>query len=189
MVLVQLHSKGESRWLPYEKLIRIRDASMYERAEALKRQRRAVPAEVLLTPSNPGTRSGALDRLVALTAPAIWYIESTSDSRIGSSPTTRQDHRSLLAMKRRRQAAGRPAGVVRQCKTKCMFNEDRIGVFNISQPSHWSSFDGLASRASQRDIRRIRSGMSSTRPISEQDREPSHNATSWQRDFKRRPIR
>ncbi len=162
MVLVQLHSTGESRWLPYEKLIRIRDASIkYERAEAPEadsgeRFRLKVLAYAL---ESWNQVTGALDRLdvdplphqidlvhrIMISEQSNWLI--ADDVGLGK---TIEVGLLLAAMKRRHQARRVlvvcPAGVVRQWQDEMQykFNEDyRIyGVdFNISQPSHWSSFD------------------------------------------------
>ena len=162
MILVQLHSTGESRWLPYEKLIRLRDASVkYQRAEArgtdsVERFRLKVLAYAL---ESWNQVTGALDRLdvdplphqidlvhrIMTSEQSNWLI--ADDVGLGK---TIEVGLLLAAMKRRRQARRVlvvcPAGVVRQWQDEMRhkFNEDyRIyGLdFNINQPSHWSSFD------------------------------------------------
>ena len=162
MVLVQLHSTGESRWLPFEKLIRLRDARIkYLRAEApeadsTERFRLKALAYAL---ESWNQVTGALDRLDVDPLPhqidlvhrmmtseqSNWLI--ADDVGLGK---TIEVGLLLAAMKRRRQARRVlvvcPAGVVRQWQDEMRykFNEDyRIyGLdFNINQPSHWSSFD------------------------------------------------
>ncbi len=162
MVQVQLHSTGESRWLPYEKLIRIRDASMkYARMEAPEpdspERFRLKALAYALDSWNQVT--GALDRLdvdplphqidlvhrIMTSDQSNWLI--ADDVGLGK---TIEVGLLLAAMKRRRQARRVlvvcPAGVVRQWQDEMRykFNEDfRIyGLdFQISQPSHWATFD------------------------------------------------
>ncbi len=162
MVLVQLHSTGESRWLPYERLIRLRDARIkYQRAEApevdsAERFRLKALAYAL---ESWNQVTGALDRLdvdplphqidlvhrIMTSEQSNWLI--ADDVGLGK---TIEVGLLLAAMKRRRQARRVlvvcPAGVVRQWQDEMRhkFNEDyRIyGLdFNTNQPSHWSSFD------------------------------------------------
>ena len=162
MVLVQLHSTGESRWLPYERLVRLRDAALkYERAEALEpdsgdRFRLKALAYAL---DSWNQITGALDRLDVDPMPhQIDLVHSimTSDQSnwliaddVGLGKTI-EVGLLLAAMKRRRQARRvlvvSPAGVVRQWQDemKYKFNEDfRIyGMdFNINQISHWATYD------------------------------------------------
>ncbi len=162
MVQVQLHGTGESRWLPYENLVRLRDASIkYARGEAAEadsaeRFRLKVLAYAL---DSWNQVTGALDRLDVDPLPHqidLVHRIMTSDqpnwliaADVGLGKTI-EVGLLLAAMKRRRQARRVlvvcPAGVVRQWQDemKYKFNEDfRIyGLdFNVNQPSHWSSFD------------------------------------------------
>ena len=162
MVLVQLHSTGESRWLPYERLIRLRDAGLkYHRAEAPEvdsaERFRLKALAFALESWNQVT--GALDRLdvdplphqidlvhrIMTSEQSNWLI--ADDVGLGK---TIEVGLLLAAMKRRRQARRVlvvcPAGVVKQWQDEMSykFNEDyRIyGLdFSINQPSHWSSYD------------------------------------------------
>ncbi len=159
LVLVQFHNTGESRWIPYENLIRIKDAEQqYLRSENSPMERFQLKALAYALDSwNQVT--GALDRFDVDPLPhqidlvhrimtsdhSNWLI--ADDVGLGK---TIEVGLLLAAMKRRRQARRVlvvcPASVVRQWQDEMRykFNEDfRIyGLdFNINQPSHWSSFD------------------------------------------------
>lgn len=162
MVLVQLHSTGESRWLPFERLVRVKDATLrYAQADAkdedsAERFRLKALAYAL---DSWNQITGALDRLDVDPLPhqidlvhrimtsdhSNWLI--ADDVGLGK---TIEVGLLLAAMKRRRQARRVlvvcPAGVVQQWQDEMRykFNEDfRIyGLdFNIGQASHWQSFD------------------------------------------------
>ena len=148
--------------MPYENLVRLRDASLkYVQAEALEadtaeRFRLKILAYAL---DSWNQVTGALDRLDVDPLPHqidLVHRIMTSDQPnwliaddVGLGKTI-EVGLLLAAMKRRRQARRVlvvcPAGVVRQWQDemKYKFNEDfRIyGLdFNVNQPSHWSSFD------------------------------------------------
>ena len=162
MVLVQLQATGESRWLPFQHLARVRDAGWkYMRADTRdpdtpERFRLKVLAYAL---ESWNQITGALDRLDVDPLPhqidlvhrimtsdhANWLI--ADDVGLGK---TIEVGLLLAAMKRRRQARRVlvvcPAGVVRQWQDEMRFkfNEDfRIyGLdFSINQPAHWLSFE------------------------------------------------
>ena len=159
MVLVQLHRTGESRWLPFEQLVRVRDARWkYSNADATDSElfRLKVLAYAL---DSWNQVTGSLDRLDVDPLPhqidlvhrimtsdhANWLI--ADDVGLGK---TIEVGLLLAAMKRRRQARRVlvvcPAGVVRQWQDEMRykFGEDfRVyGLdFNIGQPAHWVSFD------------------------------------------------
>ena len=162
MVQVQLHSTGESRWLPYENLIRLRDAGIrYARAEApqpdsAERFRLKALAYAL---DSWNQVTGALDRLDVDPLPhqidLVHRIMNSDHTNwliaddVGLGKTIEVGL--LLAAKKRRRQARRvlvvcPAGVVRQWQDEMRykFNEDfRIyGLdFSINQPSHWATYD------------------------------------------------
>ena len=159
MVLVQLHRTGESRWLPFEQLVRVRDAGWkYLNSDATDSElfRLKVLAYAL---DSWNQVTGSLDRLDVDPLPhqidlvhrimtsdhANWLI--ADDVGLGK---TIEVGLLLAAMKRRRQARRVlvvcPAGVVRQWQDEMRykFGEDfRVyGLdFNIGQPAHWVSFD------------------------------------------------
>ena len=162
VVLVQLHSTGESRWLPFQHLARVRDAIWkYENADSPKfddsERFRLKALAFALESWNQIT--GALGRLDVDPLPhqidivhrimtsdhANWLI--ADDVGLGK---TIEVGLLLAAMKRRRQARRVlvvcPAGMVRQWQDEMRykFSEDyRIyGLdFNIGQPAHWKTFD------------------------------------------------
>ncbi len=160
--LIQLHETGESRWLPFEKLRRLRDARMkYARAEpsgADSGERFRLKALAYALDSwNQVT--GALDRFdvdplphqidlvhrIMTSEQSNWLI--ADDVGLGK---TIEVGLLLAAMKRRRQARRVlvvcPAGVVRQWQDEMedKFNESfRIyGYdFHVNQASHWAGHD------------------------------------------------
>lgn len=159
LVLVQFYRTGESRWVPYENLIRIKDAEQqYIRSESSSVERFQLKALAYALDSwNQVT--GALDRFDVDPLPhqidLVHRIMTSDHSNwliaddVGLGKTIEVG---LLpaAMKRRRQARRVlvvcPAAMVRQWQDEMQytFNEDsRIyGLdFNINQPSHWLSFD------------------------------------------------
>ena len=162
LVLVQLHDTGETRLLPYENLVRLRDANLkYQRAEAPEPDHgerfRLKALAYSLDSWNQVT--GALDRLdvdplphqidlvhrIMTSDQANWLI--ADDVGLGK---TIEVGLLLAAMKRRRQARRVlvvcPAGMVRQWQDEMRykFNEEFsiYGFdFSINQPSHWSRYD------------------------------------------------
>ena len=162
MVQVQLHSTGESRWLPFENLVRLRDARIkYERAEApeLDSAERFRLKSLAYALDSWNQVTGALDRLDVDPLPHqidLVHRIMTSDQPnwliaddVGLGKTI-EVGLLLAALKRRRRARRvlvvSPAGVVRQWQDemKYKFNEDfRIyGLdFNVNQPSHWATYD------------------------------------------------
>ena len=162
MALAQLHGTGESRWLPYENLIRIKDAALkYANAEAPEpdsgERFRLKALAYALDSWNQVT--GALDRLDVDPLPhqidLVHRIMSSDQSNwliaddVGLGKTI-EVGLLLAAMKRRRRARRVlvvcPAGVARQWQDEMRykFNEDfRIyGLdFQINQPSHWATYD------------------------------------------------
>ena len=159
MVLVQLHRTGESRWLPFERLARVRDAG-WKYSNAAADDPESFRLKVLAYALDSWNQvTGSLDRLDVDPLPhqidlvhrimtsdhANWLI--ADDVGLGK---TIEVGLLLAAMKRRRLARRVlvvcPAGVVRQWQDEMRykFGEDfRIyGLdFNIGQPAHWVSFD------------------------------------------------
>lgn len=159
MVLVQLHRTGESRWLPFERLIRVRDAA-WKYSNAAAGDAELFRLKVLAYALDSWNQvTGSLDRLDVDPLPhqidlvhrimtsdhSNWLI--ADDVGLGK---TIEVGLLLAAMKRRRQARRVlvvcPAGVVRQWQDEMRykFGEDfRIyGLdFHIGQPAHWVSFD------------------------------------------------
>ena len=164
LVLVHLHDTGEARWLPYEDLVRLRDARIkYQRGEvteddAAERFRLKALAHAL---DSWNQVTGALDRLDVDPLPHqvdLVHRIMTSDQTnwlvaddVGLGKTIEMGLL-LAAMKRRRQARRVlvvcPAGLVRQWQDemRTKFEEDFFiyGTdFNISidQPSMWTNYD------------------------------------------------
>ena len=159
MVLVQLHRTGESRWLPFERLVRVRDAQ-WKYTNAASDDPELFRLKVLAYALDSWNQvTGALDRLDVDPLPhqidlvhrimtsdhANWLI--ADDVGLGK---TIEVGLLLAAMKRRRQARRVlvvcPASVVRQWQDEMRykFGEDfRIyGLdFSIGQPAHWVTFD------------------------------------------------
>ena len=159
MVLVQLHRTGESRWLPFERLVRVRDAG-WKYSKAAKEDPELFRLKVLAYALDSWNQvTGSLDRLDVDPLPHqidLVHRIMTSDHTnwliaddVGLGKTIEVGL--LLAAMKRRRLARRvlvvcPAGVVRQWQDEMRFKfgEDfRIyGLdFNIGQPAHWVSFD------------------------------------------------
>ena len=161
MVLTQLHRTGESRWLPYENLVRIRDTSLkflYQDSTSDSADRFRLKALAYALDSwNQVT--GALDRLDVDPLPhqidlvhrimasdhANWLI--ADDVGLGK---TIEVGLLLAALRRRRQARRVlivcPAGIAKQWQDEMRykFNQDfRIygRDFFIHEPSHWATYD------------------------------------------------
>ena len=161
-VLIQLHDTGESRWLPFERLRRIRDARIKYVSADLSEQNdgerfRLKSLAYALDSWNQVT--GALDRFdvdplphqidlvhrIMTSDQSNWLI--ADDVGLGK---TIEVGLLLAAMKRRRQARRVlvvcPAGVVRQWQDEMedKFNESFwiYGYdFNVNQASHWAGHD------------------------------------------------
>ena len=154
-VLVQLHDTGESKWLPYENLLCIRQGGSGE-SDSPDRFRLKALAHSL---DSWNQITGALDRLDVDPLPhqidLVHRIMTSDQSNwliaddVGLGKTIEVGL--LLAAKKRRRLARRvlvvsPASVVRQWQDEMQdkFNE----VFrvygldiHISQPSHWAGYD------------------------------------------------
>ncbi len=162
LVLVQLHSNGETRWLPFERLRRLRDARMkFTRAEASGKDdgERFRLKALAYSLDSWNEVTGALDRFdvdplphqidlvhrIMTSEQSNWLI--ADDVGLGK---TIEVGLLLAAMKHRRQARRVliicPAGIVRQWQDEMSdkFNETfKIygSDFNINQASHWSGYD------------------------------------------------
>ena len=92
LVLIQLHNTGEIRWVPYENLVRLKDARIkYERAEApeLDSSERFRLKALAYALDSWNQVTGALDRLDVDPLPHqidIVHRIMTSDKPIGSLP-------------------------------------------------------------------------------------------------------
>ncbi|MDE2778436.1 MAG: DEAD/DEAH box helicase [Chloroflexota bacterium] len=154
-VLVQLHNTGESKWLPYENLLCVRQRHN-EEPDSPNRFRLKALAHSL---DSWNQITGALDRLDVDPLPhqidLVHRIMTSDQSNwliaddVGLGKTIEVGL--LLAAKKRRRLARRvmvvsPASVVRQWQDEMQykFNEDfRIyGLdFHINHPSHWAGYD------------------------------------------------
>ena len=161
MVLVQLHNTGENRWLPYENLVRIKDASlkfqsMETKSDGAQRFRLKALAYAL---DSWNQVTGALDRMDVDPLPhqvdivhrimesdhANWLI--ADDVGLGK---TIEVGLLLAALRRRRQARRVlivcPAGIASQWQDEMRhkFNQDFFIYgrdFFINQTSHWATYD------------------------------------------------
>ena len=154
-VLVQLHNTGESKWLPYENLLGIRQGSSGEPDNPDRFRLKALAYSL----DSWNQITGALDRLDVDPLPhqidLVHRIMTSDQSNwliaddVGLGKTIEVGL--LLAAKKRRRLARRvlvvsPASVVHQWQDEMQhkFNEDfRIyGLdFHINQPSHWVGHD------------------------------------------------
>ena len=154
-VLVQLHNTGESKWLPYENLLGIRQGSSGEPDSPDRFRLKALAYSL----DSWNQITGALDRLDVDPLPhqidLVHRIMTSDQSNwliaddVGLGKTIEVGL--LLAAKKRRRLARRvlvvsPASVVHQWQDEMQhkFNEDfRIyGLdFHINQPSHWVGHD------------------------------------------------
>ncbi len=161
MVLVQLHQTGESRWLPYETLVRIKDAPLkFQRMETENDGAQRFRLKTLAYALDSWNQvTGALDRMDVDPLPhqidlvhrimesdhANWLI--ADDVGLGK---TIEVGLLLAALRRRRQARRVlivcPAGIARQWQDEMRhkFNQDFLIYgrdFLINQPSHWATYD------------------------------------------------
>ena len=161
MVLVQLHRTGESRWLPYETLVRIKDAPLkFQRMETENDGAQRFRLKTLAYALDSWNQvTGALDRMDVDPLPhqidlvhrimesdhANWLI--ADDVGLGK---TIEVGLLLAALRRRRQARRVlivcPAGIARQWQDEMRhkFNQDFLIYghdFLINQPSHWATYD------------------------------------------------
>ena len=161
-VLVQFHNTGESRWIPYENLVRIRGAdTKHANREAVDQDSgdrfRLKALAYALDSWNQVT--GALDRLDVDPLPhqidLVHRILTADQSNwliaddVGLGKTIEVGL--LLAAKERRRRALRvlivcPAGMVRQWQDEMShkFNQEfRIygADFHVPTPSHWSNYE------------------------------------------------
>ena len=161
MVLVQLHRTGELYWLPYERLVRIRDASLKFLSKQIDEDSaerfRLKALAYALDSWNQVT--GALDRLDVDPLPhqidlvhrimasdhANWLV--ADDVGLGK---TIEVGLLLAALRRRRQARRVlivcPAGIAKQWQDEMRFkfNQDYFIYgrdFFVHQPSHWATYD------------------------------------------------
>ena len=161
MVLAQFYQTGESRWLPFENLVRIKDASykfLYQEVAQDSADRFRLKALAYALDSwNQVT--GALDRLDVDPLPhqidLVHRIMASDHSNwliaddVGLGKTIEVGL--LLAALRRRRQARRvlivcPAGIARQWQDEMRykFNQEFFiyGLdFFVNQPSHWAAYD------------------------------------------------
>ena len=162
MVLVQLHRTGESRWLPFESLVRVREAALQYHsgvnpsADAPDRFRLRALAYAL---DSWNQITGALDRLDVDPLPhqidLVHRIMSSDHSNwliaddVGLGKTI-EVGLLLAAMKRRRRARRIlvvcPAGVVRQWQDEMQYKFGEgyfiYGLdFTIRQPAQWPHYE------------------------------------------------
>lgn len=161
MVLAQFYQTGESRWLPFENLVRIKDASYkFLHQEVTQDSADRFKLKSLAYALDSWNQvTGALDRLDVDPLPhqidLIHRIMASDHSNwliaddVGLGKTIEVGL--LLAALRRRRQARRvlivcPAGIARQWQDEMQhkFNQDfRIygWDFLVNQPSHWATYD------------------------------------------------